>query len=174
SPEHDEDRHDERREEHGSSDEQPAREQEAERHRPGHERRAEEEQRPVGRRPSQRSDDRGHQWASVTGVGASSRQCGSQRSVRGRYQFARPSSFIVDGRSTPRMIVASRSTAIPRPTPSCLMSSEESVANSANTPTITAAAAVTVPAVVRIPSPTPPSAEPPPPPNSLLPPPLHT
>ena len=64
---------------------------------------------------------------------------------------SRPSSFIVAGSSTPRMIVASISTATARPTPICLMSSVESVAKIANTATITSAALVTVLAVVRMP-----------------------
>ena len=48
---------------------------------------------------------------------------GSHSSQRGRYQFQSPSNFIVAGSSTPRMIVASISTATARPTPICLMSS---------------------------------------------------
>ena len=46
---------------------------------------------------------------------------GSQSSQCGRYQFRSPRSFIVAGRSTPRMIVASIRTAIASPMPSCLI-----------------------------------------------------
>ncbi len=81
----------------------------------------------------------------------SPRARGSQPSQRGRYQFQRPSSFIVAGSSTPRMIVASISTATARPTPICLMSSVLRQAKIANTATITAAAAVTVLAVEAMP-----------------------
>ena len=76
---------------------------------------------------------------------------GSQSSRFGRYQFQSPSSFIVAGNSTPRMIVASISTAAARPTPICLNSTVDSVANTANTATMIAAALVTTPAVDRIP-----------------------
>ena len=49
------------------------------------------------------------------------------------------------------MIVASISTAIARPSPSSLKSRKLSVTKTANTPTMTKAALVTVPAVVAIP-----------------------
>jgi hypothetical protein len=75
---------------------------------------------------------------------------GSQSSQRGRYQFQRPSSFIAAGSTTTRTIVASIRIAAASPTPSCLSSICESVAKTANTPTITRAALVTVPAVVLI------------------------
>ena len=48
--------------------------------------------------------------------------------------------------------MASISTAAAAPTPSCLTSSTDSVANRPNTPTITIAALVTVPAVSLMPS----------------------
>src|SRR5215211_4084937 len=76
---------------------------------------------------------------------------GSHSSHFGRYQFQSPSSFIVAGSSTPRMIVASISTATASPTPSCLKISNESVAKIAKTEIITIAALVTTPAVVLIP-----------------------
>ena len=44
---------------------------------------------------------------------------GSHSSQLGRYQFQSPSSFIVAGSSTERMIVASMSTATPKPKPDC-------------------------------------------------------
>ena len=69
----------------------------------------------------------------------------------GRYQFQSPSSFIEAGSSTARMIVASISTAAARPTPACLISSDESVPKSEKTATITSAALVTTPAVTVIP-----------------------
>ena len=49
------------------------------------------------------------------------------------------------------MMVASISTAAASPSPSSLKSRKLSVMNTANTPTITTAALVTVPAVVEIP-----------------------
>jgi hypothetical protein len=58
---------------------------------------------------------------------------------------------MVAGRSTPRMSVASIRTATARPTPSGFVSSDLSVAKTAKTATMTAAAAVTVEAVVRMP-----------------------
>src|SRR5581483_5633122 len=133
-PQPDQDRDDERGDDqHRGGD--PAGEQQPERERARHQRRAE-----IG----EGADRAGH-------AAASAFSSGSQPRARGRYQLARPRIFIVAGRSTPRMIVASSSTATASPVPICLMSSEESDANSANTATITAAADVTVPAVVRIP-----------------------
>ena len=55
------------------------------------------------------------------------------------------------GRSTARTIVASISTAAARPTPACLISSDESVPKIEKTPTMTRAALVTTPAVTVIP-----------------------
>ena len=78
---------------------------------------------------------------------------GSQSSQLGRYQFQSPSSFIVDGSSTARTIVASIRTAVASPTPICFKKRIESVAKIANTLTITMAALVTTPAVVLIPCP---------------------
>ena len=49
---------------------------------------------------------------------------------------------MVAGNSTPRMIVASIRMAAARPTPICLNESIESVAKTANTPTITSAALI--------------------------------
>ncbi len=72
---------------------------------------------------------------------------GSQARPLGRYQFQSPSIFIVAGSRIPRITVASSRTATASPTPICLMSSVGSQAKIANTATITAAAAVTVPAV---------------------------
>ena len=54
------------------------------------------------------------------------------------------------GSSTARTTVASSGMATERPTPICLNSTSESVPKTAKTATITAAALVTVPAVVRI------------------------
>ena len=79
------------------------------------------------------------------------RRSGSHSSQRGRYQFHLPSSFIVAGSRTPRITVASISTATASPAPICLMSSVLSVAKIAKTATITAAAAVTVLAVPAMP-----------------------
>src|SRR5262249_4691108 len=76
---------------------------------------------------------------------------GRRRSVRGRYQFHSPSSFIEDGNSTARTIVASISTAAASPTPACLISSDESVPKIEKTATITSAALVTTPAVTVMP-----------------------
>src|SRR5256714_1181562 len=75
---------------------------------------------------------------------------GIQPSDCGSHQLRSPSSVIVAGSSTPRMIVASIRMATARPTPICLSSSELSVAKIPNTPTITTAALVTVPAVLLI------------------------
>src|SRR4029077_20499107 len=77
--------------------------------------------------------------------------CGIHSSQRGRYQFQSPSNVIEAGSNTARTRVASISTATPRPTPSSLKKTSESVANTANTPIITTAALVTTPAVVLIP-----------------------
>src|SRR3954454_15394140 len=63
----------------------------------------------------------GRRWAD------SCARCGRHSSRRGKYQLASPSSVIVAGRRTPRISVASSSTAAARPTPACLSSSEESV-----------------------------------------------
>ena len=76
---------------------------------------------------------------------------GSHSSQLGRYQFQSPSSFIAAGSITPRMIVASIRTATARPSPSSLKSRKLSVTKTRKTPTITAAALVTVPAVVAMP-----------------------
>ena len=78
------------------------------------------------------------------GARPSQAQPGDLRGIRaaasradfGRYQFHSPSSFIVAGSSTPRMIVASIRTAAARPTPICLNSIVDSVAKIANTATI--------------------------------------
>ena len=78
-------------------------------------------------------------------------KCGSHSSHEGRYQFRSPSSFIDAGRRTPRTIVASIRIAAASPTPNCLKNSIDSVANTANTQTITSAALVTTPAVDLIP-----------------------
>jgi uncharacterized membrane protein HdeD (DUF308 family) len=58
---------------------------------------------------------------------------------------------MVAGRSTARTIVASIRTATERPTPACLSSISESPTKTPNTPIITTAALVTVPAVALIP-----------------------
>ena len=72
---------------------------------------------------------------------------GSRRSSQpGSHQLCRPSSAIAAGSSTARTIVASMSTAVASPIPSCLNSSSDSVAKMLNTPIITAAALVTTPA----------------------------
>src|SRR4051794_3698606 len=76
---------------------------------------------------------------------------GSHSSHFGRYQFQSPNSFMVAGSRTPRMSVASMSTATARPTPSSLKMSSESVAKIAKTEIITIAALVTTPAVVLMP-----------------------
>src|SRR3954465_6014320 len=82
---------------------------------------------------------------------ASTSDSGIHRSQRGRYQFQSPSSFIVAGRSTPRMIVASMKMATARPTPICLVSMPLWRANSPKTATMMIAALVMVPAVVLMP-----------------------
>src|SRR6516225_6421361 len=76
---------------------------------------------------------------------------GSHWSHLGRYQFQSPSSFIVAGSSTARMMVASIRMAAARPTPIILKSSQPRVANIANTATITIAALVTTLAVALTP-----------------------
>ena len=72
---------------------------------------------------------------------------GSHWSHFGRYQFFSPSSFIDAGRSTARTIVASIRTAAARPMPISLKSTYGRTVKTANTPTMTKAALVTVPAV---------------------------
>ena len=67
------------------------------------------------------------------------------------YQFHLPRSLIEAGSTTPRISVASISTAAARPTPNSCRSISESVAKIENTATITAAAAVTTPAEPRMP-----------------------
>src|SRR5688500_12380338 len=83
--------------------------------------------------------------AGTTSAGGAWWKRGSQPSDFGSHQFRSPRSFIVAGSSTPRMIVASMRTAAARPTPICLNIRNESVANTANTPTMTIAALVIVP-----------------------------
>src|ERR687894_2045489 len=75
---------------------------------------------------------------------------GIHSSQLGRYQFQSPSTFMDAGSRTPRMIVASISTAAARPTPISLKSRKLRVTKTENTTTITTAALVTVPAVVEI------------------------
>src|SRR4029079_5182185 len=76
---------------------------------------------------------------------------GSQFSLLGMYQFQRPRSFIEAGSTTPRISVASISTAAARPIPNSCRSTREGGAKIANTATTTAAAAVTTPAELRMP-----------------------
>ena len=70
---------------------------------------------------------------------------GTHSSQRGMYQFQSPSSFIVAGSRTPRMTVASISTASASPTPSCFIMISCSVPKIAKTATMMIAALVTVP-----------------------------
>src|SRR3972149_873925 len=67
---------------------------------------------------------------------------GRQLSTEGRYQFQRPSSFIDAGTRTERMIVASMSTAAPRPKPVCCSITRSPIANPPNTATMISAAPV--------------------------------
>ncbi len=76
---------------------------------------------------------------------------GIQSSQEGMYQFQSPNSFMVAGRRTTRMTVASINTATPRPRPNCWSPNTLLVANAPNTPTIIAAALVIWPAVILIP-----------------------
>src|ERR687895_1406881 len=76
--------------------------------------------------------------------------CGIQPSDLGSHQFRSPSSFMLAGRSTPRISVASIRTANASPTPICLNMMNERLPKIANTATITTAALVTTPAVFLI------------------------
>lgn len=76
---------------------------------------------------------------------------GSHRSHFGKYQLRSSSRAMTAGSSTPRMIVASISTAAARPTPICFMDCIDSVPKIANTATMITAALVTTPAVVTTP-----------------------
>src|SRR6266487_72185 len=88
-------------------------------------------------------------WIGSGSVATATR--GSHSSQLGRYQFQSPSSFMLAGSRTPRMIVASIRTAAAKPTPNCFNKSNDSVMKTEKTSTITIAALVTTPAVVLIP-----------------------
>ena len=89
--------------------------------------------------------------ASASGA-SSTPTFGSQSSHLGRYQFQSPRSFMLAGSSTDRMIVASMSTATPRPRPNSWPSTFRPRAKVPKTPTMMAAALVICPAVSLIPS----------------------
>ena len=72
---------------------------------------------------------------------------GSHSSHLGRYQFQSPRSFMLAGRSTYRMTVASMRTATPRPRPNCWRPMICPVAKAPKTATMMAAALVICPAV---------------------------
>ena len=79
---------------------------------------------------------------------ASRSSVGSHSSQRGRYQFHSPSSFIMLGRTTDRMIVASARSATATPKPICWNMTRSPDAKPANTATMISAAPVMIPAVV--------------------------
>ena len=79
-------------------------------------------------------------------------RCGSHSSQLGRYQFQRPSSFMLAGTRIVRMSVASSSTATARPKPICWNITRSPAAKPAKTATMISAAPVMMPAVAPTPS----------------------
>ncbi len=97
-------------------------------------------------------------WPS--GCGPSTRIWGSHSSHLGRYQFHFPRSSIAAGTRTERTIVASISTATPRPNPISCRNTSRPEANPPNTATMISAAPVMMPPVVRRPNDTAPRLSP--------------
>src|SRR4029079_6315945 len=111
----------------------------------------------IGWQPSTNERAPGHQAVAGAGAAAGSSMppsivtSGSQRKNDGSHQFHSPRSRIVAGSSMLRTIVASISTAVASPNPSCLMITRSSVTKTANTVIMIAAALVMVPDVMAMP-----------------------